>query len=186
MSIIENFEDYSEKTNIEKYFEIANTLANINYKIKDNLLIGEFTINKKEYLIIFREYDKKISTVKFYRKNIVGDWVTEIVEKNEQNIGQSGRVLSTIKKSAIDYLKEKDVDFLLFGALDGSKGRKNLYTWFCNFITLNNPILKYKRIKYIQDTLIFIIYKHNLDVSVIDNEMMQKIQNIELNDIEWN
>jgi hypothetical protein len=183
MSNVEKFGDFLQQK-IDKYLEIVNTPFNINYVNNKNRLIGDFTINEKKYIIIYQTYYNNIITVKFYKQDLSGDWDTNIIDRDNQNVGQAGRVLSTVKESIFGYIKENKPNCLLFGALDASKDRKNLYNHFCNDIIFKFNEYKFEK-GYINNETFFIVYNDLFDKSIINNNLIEEIRLNELNDTEF-
>jgi hypothetical protein len=178
--MLKKFNDYIDDV-FNVFLESFETKIDIHYKNNNGAIYGYFSLNNIDYLIIFRFYELSVCTVKFYRKDIsLNEWTPTITDKNDSDTKQSIKVLSTIKHAVIDFIKENKPNFLIFGAMDKSKGRKNLYTYFCLDLINIFPSYEYKEFPY--NGIIYILYNKDLDINIINNDLLTKIYNNEFVD----
>jgi hypothetical protein len=127
---IKKMDDYFDKLS-----EAFDNPLDIKWIDNDDILRGLFTINDNIYQIVCENKDNNIWKYDFYFYEKDKKFSPELTGFEKDKF----RVLPTIE-NGIEYLyNNKKVDCIIFGASDKSKGRKKLYTAFCEkFCEKNN------------------------------------------------
>jgi len=104
-------------------------IKDINWTVNDSdYLEGEFNVDILKYKIYISKYGNDIWTFKFSVINNDGFETQELVNNRENKM----IVLNTIKSSMNYFIKMKNPNGIILSIVDGSRGRKNLYTIFAN------------------------------------------------------
>jgi hypothetical protein len=88
--------------------------------------------------------------------------------KNEKD---KYRVLPTVKSGMQYLLDNKEVDAVVFGATDNSRGRKKLYESFCIEFSKDNNLEFYTKIQ--DNKQIFTLFKKNIDKKILTDTIIQ-------------
>ncbi len=150
---------------LDEYFKtISEAFENplpIKWVDKNNILIGLFTINNNIFQINCINKDNNIWKYDFYIMDKDKNFSPELT-KNEKD---KYRVLPTIKSGMQYLLDNKQVDAVVFGATDNSRGRKKLYESFCIDFSKDNNLEFYTNIQ--DNKQIFTMYKKNIDNNLL-------------------
>ncbi len=143
---------------------------------KDMILRGLFTINNNVYQIVCENKGNNIWKYDSYHYNENNIFSPEITNINIDKF----RVLPTIKVG-IQYLYDnKDVDVIIFGASDKSKGRKKLYESFCEDFSKRNDLNYYTKVysnlDQNVDRQIFVLFKSEVDRDILSDKIIQIIE----------
>lgn len=158
----------------DKISEAFDNPLDIKWVDKNLVLRGLFTINDNIYQIVCENKNNNIWKYDFYFFEKDKKFSPELTgfEKDKYS------VLPTIE-SGIEYLySSKKVDCIVFGASDRSKGRKKIYTAFCEKFCLNNNLKFYTKIYNSNniDRQIFVLYKNYIDREILSETILKILE----------
>ena len=166
---------------INEYFKMLSEAfdnpVEIRWVNKDNNLIGLFIVNDNVYQINCNNIGDNFWTYKFF----FYDKLKNVMDPNLTGFDKDKyRVLPTIKNGLIYLIENKNIDCLIYGALDDSLSRKKLYN------DISNEISTKYNFEYITQGIgemgkkqIYILYKSSVDRDLL----FKKVEKI-VNDIE--
>lgn len=165
---------------IDEYFnslsEAFNNPLNIRWIDKHSVLRGLFTVNDNVYQIVCQEKGSKIWKYDFYfysKDEKFSPYLTGL-EKDKF------RILPTVKLGMQYLYDNKDVDSIIFGASDNSKGRKKIYESFCLYFCEKNNLEYYTKVysdlNESIDRQIFILNKKSIDKDVLSNTILKILE----------
>jgi hypothetical protein len=152
---------------LDNYFielkESFDTKVDIRWVDKDNTLIGLFIVSDEIYQIFCKNYGDDVWSFKFQHYNkktkMFSHELTGLVGNSKFTI------LGTIVSSFEYLIKDKSPNAIVYGAGDNSRGRKNIYSSFCNDISKKYV---YKKIDRLQDDKqLFVNFKNDINVEII-------------------
>ena len=165
---------------IDEYFDnLSETFDNpldIKWIDKDPILRGLFTVNDNIYQIVCENKDNNIWKYDFYFYEKNKNFSPELTGFEKDKF----RVLPTVKVG-IKYLYEnKDINAIVFGASDNSKGRKKLYEQFCKDFSSDNNLKYYTKIysdlSENVDRQIFVLYKDYIDKEILSETILRILE----------
>jgi len=156
---------------LDEYFKtISEAFENplpIKWVDKNSILIGLFTVNSNIFQINCINKDNNIWKYDFYIMDKDKNFSPELT-KNEKD---KYRVLPTVKSGMQYLLDNKEVDAVVFGATDNSRGRKKLYESFCIEFSKDNNLEFYTKIQ--DNKQIFTLFKKNIDKKILTDTIIQ-------------
>jgi hypothetical protein len=156
---------------LDEYFKtISEAFENplpIKWVDKNSVLIGLFTVNSNIFQINCINKDNNIWKYDFYIMDKDKNFSPELT-KNEKD---KYRVLPTVKSGMQYLLDNKEVDAVVFGATDNSRGRKKLYESFCKEFSKLNNLEFYTKIQ--DNKQIFTLFKKNIDKKILTDTIIQ-------------
>ena len=143
---------------------------------KDMILRGLFTINNNIYQIVCENKGNNIWKYDFYHYDENNIFSPEITNINNDKF----RVLPTVKVGLQYLYDNNDVDVIIFGASDKSKGRKKLYESFCEDFSKRNDLNYYTKVysnlDQNVDRQIFVLFKSEVDRDILSDKIIQIIE----------
>lgn len=160
---------------LDEYFKMLSEAfdnpLNIKWIDEGNKLIGLFYVYENVYQINCNKKNNDIWKYDFY---LYEDSTNSLSPEITGFKKDKYRVLPTIK-SGLEYLiKNKNVNAIIFGATDKSKGRKKLYESFCVDFARNNNFEYYTKLQ--DDKQIFVLYKSNINKNVLMDTIIKTIE----------
>jgi hypothetical protein len=156
---------------LDEYFKtISEAFENplpIKWVDKNSILIGLFTVNSNIFQINCINKDNNIWKYDFYIMDKDKNFSPELT-KNEKD---KYRVLPTVKSGMQYLLDNKEVDAVVFGTTDNSRGRKKLYESFCIEFSKDNNLEFYTKIQ--DNKQIFTLFKKNIDKKILTDTIIQ-------------
>lgn len=128
---------------------------------KDESIRGLFIVNENIYNISCINKGNYIWKYDFYFIDKDKTFSPELTNNEKDKY----RVLPTIKSGMLYLINNKNVNAIVFGAADSSKGRKKLYESFCNKFSKDNSLEFYTKLQ--DDKQIFVMYKKNIDKNIL-------------------
>jgi hypothetical protein len=165
---------------IDEYFDnLSEAFDNplpIKWVDKGDILRGLFTVNDNIYQIVCVNKGNNIWKYDFYFFEKNKNFTPELTGLEKDKF----RVLPTVK-DGIKYLYDnKDINAIVFGASDKSKGRKKLYEQFCKYFSSENNLEFYTKVHSDLneniDRQIFVLYKNNLDIDILTNTILEILE----------
>lgn len=142
---------------------------------KYDLLLGIFIVNNNIYQIKCEDKKNHIWKYDFYILEENKKFSPELTGLESDKF----RVLPTVK-SGMEYLiLNKEVNAIVFGATDKSRGRKKLYESFCVEFSEKNNFEFYTKIYSDEgnsDKQIFIMYRKNIDMDNLSKIIFKIIE----------
>jgi hypothetical protein len=163
---------------MDNYFDMMSEAfdnpLDIKWVDKNPILRGLFTINDNIYQIVCENKDNNIWKYDFYFYEKDKKFSPELTGFEKDKF----RVLPTIE-NGIEYLyNNKKVDCIIFGSSDKSKGRKKLYTAFCEKFCEKNNLEFYTKV-YNSDDIdrqIFVLYKEDIDKDILSETILKILE----------
>lgn len=156
---------------LDEYFRIISEAFEnplpIKWVDKNNILIGLFIVNDNIFQINCINKNSNIWKYDFYIMDKDKNFSPELT-KNEKD---KYRVLPTVKSGMKYLIETKEVEAIVFGATDSSRGRKKLYESFCNDFSKENNFDYYTNIQ--DDKQIFVMYKKNIDKNILTDTIIK-------------
>lgn len=154
--------------------EAFNNPLEVKWIDKLNILRGLFNVNDNIYQIVCENKGYNIWKYDFYFFENNKNFSPELTGFESDKF----RVLPTIE-NGIEYLyNNKKVDCIVFGASDNSKGRKKIYTAFCEKFCQKNNLEFYTKVYSTNDVdrQIFILYKNSLDKDILTRTVLNILE----------
>jgi len=165
---------------IEEYFdnllEAFDNPLPIKWIDKDNILRGLFTVNDNIYQIVCANKGNNIWKYDFYFFDKNKDFKPELTGLEKDKF----RVLPTVKVGMKYLYDSKDINAIVFGASDKSKGRKKIYEQFSKDFSTENNLEYYTKI-YSDltdntDRQIFVLYKKEMDNDILAKTILEILE----------
>lgn len=143
---------------------------------KNDILIGLFTVNNHIYQIKCENKENHIWKYDFYFYEKNKNFSPELTGFEKDKF----RILPTVELG-IQYLYDnKNIEAIIFGASDESKGRKKLYESFCQRFSKKNSLEYYTRIHSDVDEgidrQIFVLYKEDINKDILSNTVFKILE----------
>lgn len=160
---------------LDEFFDLLNETFEKSLEIKwinqGNDLIGLFSTNENAYQINCIDKGDNIWRYDFYHVTKSTNFTFSpnllVSVKDRFNI------LSTVKEGLYYLINNKEVDAIVFGATDRSRGRKKLYERFCKDFSIKTGYKFYTRVQ--NDNQLFLLFKENIDLEILTNKVISII-----------
>jgi hypothetical protein len=161
---VKNYDRFSKLLDgyINDIKETLNTDIEIKWVDKKTLLIGLFNINNEVYQIFCKNYGEDVWSFKFqhFNKN------TSLLSHDLTGFNHSNfSILSVVIKGFEYLINAKNPNAIVYGAGDESKGRKNLYSSFCNDISKKYNYEKINRLE--SNKQLFVNFKAGFNADIL-------------------
>jgi hypothetical protein len=165
---------------IDEYFdnlsEAFDNPLTIKWIDKGDILRGLFTVNDNIYQIVCINKGNNIWKYDFYFFEKNKDFTPELTGLEKDKF----RVLPTVKVGMKYLYDNKDINAVVFGASDKSKGRKKLYEQFCKDFSFENNLEYYTRVysdlNENVDRQIFVLYKKDLNKDILSETILKILE----------
>jgi hypothetical protein len=143
---------------------------------KGNILRGLFSVNDHIYQIVCEDKGNNIWKYDFYFYEENKKFSPELTGFEKDKF----RVLPTIK-SGIQYLYDnRNINAIIFGSSDNSKGRKKIYESFCKLFCDQNNLDFYTKVHSNLDEnidrQIFIMFKKDMDKDILSDVVIKILE----------
>lgn len=165
---------------IDEYFDnLSEAFENplpIKWIDKVDVLRGLFVVNNNIYQIVCQNKGNNIWKYDFYFFEKNKNFTPELTGLEKDKFS----VLPTVK-TGIKYLYDnKNINAIIFGASDKSRGRKGLYEQFCKDFSSDNNLEYYTKVHSDLneniDRQIFVLYKKDLDKDILTNTILEILE----------
>jgi hypothetical protein len=155
----------------DEYNEALKNPVPIKWIDNGDILRGLFNINGNVYQIVAKNFGSDIWSYNFYHFKDYENFTPELT-----NIGSDKwRVLPMVSDGLKYLVDNKSVNAIIFGAADGSKGRKKIYESFCKDFSKINGLEFYTNISEDHKQL-FIMYKVDCDLGELRTVLFKIIE----------